>query len=294
MPIIVHELSHEYGADTKLNMLALDDINLVIPDGQFVGLIGHTGSGKTTLIQQLDALLEPKSGTVYLDGEDIFEKDYDRRKLRGTMGLVFQYPEHQLFETTVFADVCFGPKNLGLDKKEVELRAYEALKLVGLEDEVFYQSPFDLSGGQKRRVAIAGVLAMEPKVLILDEPTAGLDPKGRDEILDCISELHRKKGMTVILVSHSMEDVAKYVEHIIVMNRGKVFLDGSPKEVFAHYKELEEIGLAAPEVTYIMNELAANGLPVNTEATTLEEAKDEILRVLKIDQLNEKVKETNA
>ncbi len=281
MPIIVHELSHEYGADTKLNMLALDDINLAIPDGQFVGLIGHTGSGKTTLIQHLDALLEPKSGTVYLDGEDIFEKDYDRRKLRGAMGLVFQYPEHQLFETTVFADVCFGPKNLGLDKKEVELRAYEALKLVGLEDEVFYQSPFDLSGGQKRRVAIAGVLAMEPKVLILDEPTAGLDPKGRDEILDCISELHRKKGMTVILVSHSMEDVAKYVERIIVMNRGKVFLDGSPKEVFAHYKELEEIGLAAPEVTYIMNELAANGLPVNTEATTLEEAKDEILRVLK-------------
>lgn len=282
MPIIVHHLSHEYGADTKLNTLALDDINLVIPDGQFVGLIGHTGSGKTTLIQHLDALLEPKSGTVYLDGEDIFEKDYDRRKLRGSMGLVFQYPEHQLFETTVFADVCFGPKNLGLDKKEAELRAYDALKLVGLEDEVFYQSPFDLSGGQKRRVAIAGVLAMQPKVLILDEPTAGLDPKGRDEILDCISKLHRQKEMTVILVSHSMEDVAKYVERIIVMNRGKVFLDGSPKGVFAHYKELEEIGLAAPEVTYIMNELASKGLPVNTEATTLEEAKEEILRALNI------------
>ncbi|MBE5887066.1 MAG: energy-coupling factor transporter ATPase [Lachnospiraceae bacterium] len=280
MPIIVHHLSHEYGADTKLNTLALDDINLVIPDGQFVGLIGHTGSGKTTLIQHLDALLEPKSGTVYLDGEDIFEKDYDRRKLRGSMGLVFQYPEHQLFETTVFADVCFGPKNLGLDKKEAELRAYDALKLVGLEDDVFYQSPFELSGGQKRRVAIAGVLAMQPKVLILDEPTAGLDPKGRDEILDCISELHRKKDMTVILVSHSMEDVAKYVERIIVMNKGKVFLDGSPKEVFAHYKELEEIGLAAPEVTYIMNELAGRGLPVDTGVTTLEEAKEEILRVL--------------
>lgn len=282
MPIIVHHLTHEYGADTKLNTLALDDINLVIPDGQFVGLIGHTGSGKTTLIQHLDALLEPKSGTVYLDGEDIFEKDYDRRKLRGSMGLVFQYPEHQLFETTVFADVCFGPKNLGLEKKEVELRAYDALKLVGLEDEVFYQSPFDLSGGQKRRVAIAGVLAMQPKVLILDEPTAGLDPKGRDEILDCISELHRKKDMTVILVSHSMEDVAKYVERIIVMNKGKVFLDGSPKEVFAHYIELEEIGLAAPEVTYIMNELAAKGIPVNTGVTTLEEAREEILRVMKL------------
>ncbi len=282
MPIIVHHLSHEYGTDTKLNTLALDDINLVIPDGQFVGLIGHTGSGKTTLIQHLDALLEPKSGTVYLDGEDIFEKDYDRQKLRGAMGLVFQYPEHQLFETTVFADVCFGPKNLGLDKKEVELRAYDALKLVGLEDEVFYQSPFDLSGGQKRRVAIAGVLAMQPKVLILDEPTAGLDPKGRDEILDCINLLHHKKDMTVILVSHSMEDVAKYVDRIIVMNKGKVFLDGSPKDVFAHYKELEEIGLAAPEVTYIMNELAAKGLPVRTEVTTLEEAKEEIIRVLKL------------
>lgn len=282
MPIIVHHLSHEYGADTKLNTLALNDINLVIPDGQFVGLIGHTGSGKTTLIQHLDALLEPKSGTVYLDGEDIFEKDYDRQKLRGAMGLVFQYPEHQLFETTVFADVCFGPKNLGLDKKEVELRAYDALKLVGLEDEVFYQSPFDLSGGQKRRVAIAGVLAMQPKVLILDEPTAGLDPKGRDEILDCINILHHKKDMTVILVSHSMEDVAKYVDRIIVMNKGKVFLDGSPKDVFAHYKELEEIGLAAPEVTYIMNELAAKGLSVSTEATTLEEAKAEIIRVLKM------------
>ena len=282
MPIIVHELVHEYGTDTKLNTVALDHINLQIPDGQFIGLIGHTGSGKTTLIQHLDALLEPKSGTVYLDGEDIFDKDYDRRKLRSSMGLVFQYPEHQLFETTVFADVCFGPKNLGLDKKEAELRAYEALKLVGIEDELFYQSPFDLSGGQKRRVAIAGVLAMDPKVLILDEPTAGLDPKGRDEILDCISELHRKKNMTVILVSHSMEDVAKYVERIIVMNHGKVFLDGTPKEVFVHYKELEEIGLAAPQVTYIMNELAAKGIPVDASATTLEEAKEEILKAMKL------------
>ncbi len=280
MPIIVHHLAHEYGADTKLNILALDDINLVIPDGQFVGLIGHTGSGKTTLIQHMAALLNPKSGTVYLDGEDIFEKDYDRKKLRSSMGLVFQYPEHQLFESTVFADVCFGPKNLGVDKKETELRAYDALKLVGIADEYFYQSPFDLSGGQKRRVAIAGVLAMQPKILILDEPTAGLDPKGRDEILECIKSLHEKKSMTVILVSHSMEDVAKYVERIIVMNKGRVFLDDVPKEVFSHYKELEEIGLAAPQVTYIMHELAAKGLPVNTEATTLEEAKNEIIKAL--------------
>lgn len=282
MPIIVNHLVHEYGTDTKLNIVALDDINLVIPDGQFVGLIGHTGSGKTTLVQHIAALLEPKSGTVYLDGEDIFEKGYDRKKLRSSVGLVFQYPEHQLFEATVFADVCFGPKNLGLEKKETELRAYEALKLVGLPDEVFYQSPFDLSGGQKRRAAIAGVLAMEPKVLILDEPTAGLDPKGRDEILDCICDLHHKRNMTVILVSHSMEDVAKYVERIIVMNHGTVFLDGEPRDVFAHYKELEEIGLAAPEVTYIMNALADRGLPVDTGVTTLEEAKTELIKILKL------------
>ena len=195
------------------------------------------------------------------------------------MGLVFQYPEHQLFEIDVFSDVCFGPKNLGLSRKEVELRAYEALKQVGLEDEFFYQSPFDLSGGQKRRVAIAGVLAMKPDILILDEPTAGLDPKGRDEILDRIAMLHKTMGITVILVSHSMEDVAKYVERIIVMNKGRVLYDDMPKEVFRHYKELEQIGLAAPQVTYIMQALKARGLPVNTEVTTIPEARDEILRI---------------
>ncbi len=195
------------------------------------------------------------------------------------MGLVFQYPEHQLFEIDVFSDVCFGPKNLGLSRKEVELRAYEALKQVGLEDEFFYQSPFDLSGGQKRRVAIAGVLAMKPDILILDEPTAGLDPKGRDEILDRIAMLHKTMGITVILVSHSMEDVAKYVERIIVMNKGRVLYDDMPKEVFKHYKELEQIGLAAPQVTYIMQALKARGLPVNTEVTTIPEARDEILRI---------------
>ena len=195
--------------------------------------------------------------------------------------MVFQYPEHQLFETDCFKDVCFGPKNLGLSQKEVELRAYEALKQVGFDDEYFYQSPFDLSGGQKRRVAIAGVLAMKPDVLILDEPTAGLDPKGRDDILSLISKLHKEMGITIILVSHSMEDVADYVDRIIVMNKGRVFLDDEPKNVFAHYKELEEIGLAAPQVTYVMQELATAGLNVDTNATTITEAKNEILKALK-------------
>mgnify|MGYP003209500486 CR=1 FL=1 len=251
MPIIVDHLNCIYEQGTNMEVAALKDINLVIPDGQFIGLIGHTGSGKSTLVQHLNGLIEATSGTVYFNGEDIYDKDYDRKKLRSKVGLVFQYPEHQLFETDVFKDVCFGPKNLGLDRKETELRAYKALKMVGLPDEYFYQSPFDLSGGQKRRVAIAGVLAMEPDVLILDEPTAGLDPKGRDEILELIKGL-QETGMTIILVSHSMEDVANYVDRIIVMNKGSVMLDGVPKDVFAHYKELEEVGLAAPAVTYIM------------------------------------------
>lgn len=279
MPIIVDHLVHEYGADTLLKVKGLDDVNLVVPDGQFIGLIGHTGSGKTTLVQHLAALLRPSGGTVYLDGEDIFDKSYDKRKLRSSLGVVFQYPEHQLFEASVFEDVCFGPKNLGLDSKEVELRAYEALKMVGLRDEYFYRSPFDLSGGQKRRVAIAGVLAMKPKILILDEPTAGLDPKGRDEILDCVKALHEKNKMTVILVSHSMEDVAQYVERIIVMEKGRVFLDGSVKEVFSHVKELEEIGLGAPAVTYIANLLKEKGLPVDTNVTTIEEATEKIVQL---------------
>ena len=196
--------------------------------------------------------------------------------LRSKVGLVFQYPEHQLFETDVFSDVCFGPKNLGLTQKEVQLRAYEALKLVGMEDEYFYQSPFDLSGGQKRRVAIAGVLAMKPEVLILDEPTAGLDPKGRDEILDQIAKLQKETGITVILVSHSMDDVAKYVDRIIVMNKGSVMYDDEPREVFRHYMELEQIGLAAPQVTYIMKDLQEKGIPVSDDVTTIDEAKEEI------------------
>lgn len=281
MSIILDHVNHIYEAGTAMEFAALKDINLVIPDGQFIGLIGHTGSGKSTLVQHLNGLLAPTSGNIYYNGADIHDSDYNKKDLRSKVGLVFQYPEHQLFEIDVFTDVCFGPKNLGLDKKETELRAYAALKQVGLEDEYFYQSPFDLSGGQKRRVAIAGVLAMKPEVLILDEPTAGLDPKGRDEILDQIAKLREETGMTVILVSHSMEDVAKYVDRIIVMNRGEVMFDNEPKEVFRHYKELEQVGLAAPQVTYIMQSLRSNGLNVDTDITTIEEAKTEILRALK-------------
>jgi energy-coupling factor transport system ATP-binding protein len=222
--------------------------------------------------------MKPTSGNIFFNGKDIHDEDYDRKALRAKVGLVFQYPEHQLFEADVFSDVCFGPKNLGLSQKETELRAYEALKQVGLEDAYFYQSPFDLSGGQKRRVAIAGVLAMKPEVLILDEPTAGLDPRGRDEILGLISRLHSDTGMTVVLVSHSMEDVANYVDRIIVMNKGHVAFDDVPRNVFRHYRELEQIGLAAPQVTYVMQELKAAGMDVSVDATTVEEARDEILK----------------
>ncbi len=281
MSIILDHVSHIYEEGMAMEHAALKDINLVIPDGQFIGLIGHTGSGKSTLVQHLNGLLAPTSGSVYFNGADIHEKDFDKKELRSKVGLVFQYPEHQLFEIDVFSDVCFGPKNLGLDKKEVELRAYAALKQVGIEDEYFYQSPFDLSGGQKRRVAIAGVLAMKPEVLILDEPTAGLDPKGRDEILDQIAKLRKETGITVILVSHSMEDVAKYVDRIIVMNRGQIMFDDAPKAVFGHYKELEAVGLAAPQVTYIMQALKEKGLDVDTDITTIEEARIAILKALR-------------
>lgn len=279
MTLIADHVNYIYGSGTNTEIKALDDINLVIPDGQFIGLIGHTGSGKSTLVQHLNGLIKATSGTIYYNGKDIYDEDFNMKELRSKVGIVFQYPEHQLFEIDVFTDVCFGPKNLGLDKKEVELRAYTALKQVGLEDEYFYQSPFDLSGGQKRRVAIAGVLAMKPEILILDEPTAGLDPKGRDEILDQVKKLQEEAGITVVLVSHSMEDVAKYVERIVVMNQGSIMFDDTPKKVFGHYKELEEVGLAAPQVTYIMNKLAEKGLPVQTDATTLQEAVTEILRV---------------
>ncbi len=280
MSIILDHVSYVYGEGTPLAVRALDDVCLQIPDGQFIGIIGHTGSGKSTLVQHLNGLIKATSGCIYYNGEDICEKDFDRKKLRSKVGLVFQYPEHQLFEIDVFSDVCFGPKNLGLEKKEVELRAYDALRKVGMPDELFYQSPFELSGGQKRRAAIAGVLAMKPEVLILDEPTAGLDPKGRDEILGQISRLRKETGMTVILVSHSMEDVAEYVDRLIVMNKGRVMYDDVPKEVFRHWRELEDVGLAAPQVTYILHELRERGLEVDVDATTIEEAASSIVNVL--------------
>ncbi len=260
-----------------MEQMALDDVNIKIEDGEFIGLIGHTGSGKSTLVQHLNGLLKPSAGSVYYNGADIFDEDYDLRALRGKVGLVFQYPEHQLFESDVFTDVCFGPKNLGLSQKETQLRAYEALKMVGIEDEYFYQSPFDLSGGQKRRVAIAGVLAMKPEVLILDEPTAGLDPKGRDELLNKLTTIRRETGVTIILVSHSMEDVARFTDRLIVMDKGRVKYDDTPMNVFRHYGELKEIGLGVPEITETMYALKKAGFDVSTDVITVEDAVKEIV-----------------
>ncbi len=280
MSIRLENVNYIYSPDSAFRKQALKDIHLEIRDGEFIGLIGHTGSGKSTLIQHLNGLMKATSGHIYYNEQDIYESSFNLRGLRALVGLVFQYPEHQLFEVTVFKDICFGPKNLGLPQEECEKRAREALNLVGLKEKHWQKSPFELSGGQKRRVAIAGVLAMKPEVLILDEPTAGLDPKGRNDILDQIARLHKEGNMTVILVSHSMEDVARYVDRLIVMNRGSVFMDGTPSEVFKHYVELERIGLAAPQVTYVMHQLAQKGFSVNENATTVEEAKNEILAAL--------------
>ena len=281
MSIEIKNVNYLYSQGTSYEMHALKNVNLEIPDGQFVGLIGHTGSGKSTLTQHLNGLVKATSGHIYYNGEDSYDEKFSMKKLRSKVGLVFQYPEHQLFETEVLADVCFGPKNLGFTKEEAEEKAKAALRMVGMGEEYDKSSPFELSGGQKRRVAIAGVLAMDPEVLILDEPTAGLDPRGRDEVLDQVSALQRSRGITVILVSHSMEDVAKYVDRLIVMNQGEVRFDGRPVEVFHHYKELEEIGLAAPQTTYLMQELKKQGADVNTDATTVEEAADAIEAWLK-------------
>ena len=281
MSIEIKNVNYLYSQGTSYEMHALKNVNLEIPDGQFVGLIGHTGSGKSTLTQHLNGLVKATSGHIYYNGEDIYDEKFSMKKLRSKVGLVFQYPEHQLFETEVLADVCFGPKNLGFTKEEAEEKAKAALRMVGMGEEYDKSSPFELSGGQKRRVAIAGVLAMDPEVLILDEPTAGLDPRGRDEVLDQVSALQRSRGITVILVSHSMEDVAEYVDRIIVMNHGAVMFDALPKQVFAHYKELEAVGLAAPQVTYLVHELAERGLPVDTQATTAKEAAQTILSALR-------------
>jgi energy-coupling factor transport system ATP-binding protein len=281
MAIKVEHLNHIYGQDTIFEQYALKDVSLTIGDGEFVGLIGHTGSGKSTLTQHLNGLLKASSGDILYNGTSIYSEGYSLKELRSHVGLVFQYPEHQLFEVDVFSDVCFGPKNLGLEEEEIERRAREALQLTGLDESFYKQSPFELSGGQKRRVAIAGVLAMQPEVLILDEPTAGLDPRGREEILGLVARLHEEQGMTVILVSHSMEDVARYVSRLIVMNHGEKALDGTPKEVFRHYKELEAMGLAAPQITYVVQALRERGIPIDQDITTVAEARDAILAMWK-------------
>ena len=281
MAIEIKHLNHIYGKDTIFQQYALKDVNLTIEDGEFIGLIGHTGSGKSTLTQHLNGLLKASDGDILYNGESIYAEGYSMKTLRSKVGLVFQYPEHQLFEVDVFSDVCFGPKNLGLAKDEIEARATEALTMVGLDESFYKQSPFELSGGQKRRVAIAGVLAMKPEVLILDEPTAGLDPKGRDDILGLIGKLHKEQTITIILVSHSMEDVAKYVSRLVVMNQGEKVFDGTPKEVFRHYKELESMGLAAPQITYVVQALRERGIMVSEDVTTVEEARDEILKMWK-------------
>lgn len=278
MAIIIHELEHRYEDGSAGEKVALHDVNIKIEQGEMIGLIGHTGSGKSTLIQHLNGLLKPTSGAVFYDGKDINDSDFSKKKLRSKVGLVFQYPEYQLFESTVIDDVKFGPKNIGMDSLKIDMNSFQALKQAGIGEDLLDVSPLELSGGQKRRVAIAGVLAMEPEVLILDEPTAGLDPSGRDEILDLVAKLHKERNLTVILVSHSMEDVARYVERLIVMNHGTVAFDATPGEVFSHYKELEKIGLMAPQVTYVMEGLARRGVTLPHNAITVQEAVDSILQ----------------
>jgi energy-coupling factor transport system ATP-binding protein len=282
MIIKIENLTYIYNLGNPFEKKALDNINLEINEGDFIGLIGHTGSGKSTLIQHLNGLMKPTSGKIIVDGVDITSKDANLRSVRQKVGLVFQYPEHQLFEETVWKDIAFGPINLGLKDEELDRRVRSAMELVGLDFEnIKDRSPFELSGGQKRRVAIAGVLAMKPKVLILDEPTAGLDPRGRDEILDEIHELHRKKGITIILVSHSMEDVAKLVNRIIVMHKGHIAMEGTPREVFKRVDELESIGLGIPQISYFMREYKMKGHPVRDDVLTVEEAKNELLKYLR-------------
>ncbi len=281
MLLELNDVSYTYGKDTVYEVKALEHINLQIDRGEFIGVIGHTGSGKSTLIQHLNGLIRPTEGQILFEGQDIWGSGYDLRALRTHVGLVFQYPENQLFETDVFTDVMFGPKNQGLSRAECEERAKTALRQVGFPEELYRVSPFELSGGQKRRVAMAGVLAMNPEVLILDEPTAGLDPAGRDEILGQIKTLHDERGITIILVSHSMEDVAVYADRLLVVDGGKIVFDDAPRKVFSHVSELEEMGLAVPQVTYIMKELSEMGLPVDREAITVAEGRDSILKVLK-------------
>ncbi|MBB6631788.1 energy-coupling factor transporter ATPase [Clostridium algidicarnis] len=281
MSIKIENLTHVYMKNTPFEKKALDDINLEINDGEFVALIGHTGSGKSTLIQHLNGLLKPTSGKIIIDGQDILKRGVKLSDVRKKVGLVFQYPEYQLFEETIEKDIAFGPKNLGLKDEEILKRVKKAMEMVGIDYEEYKdKSPFDLSGGQKRRVAIAGVVAMEPKTLILDEPTAGLDPKGRDDILSQIKTLHKDYNMTIILVSHSMEDVAKVADRIIVMNKATCILDGKPKEIFQNIDRLEEVGLAAPQITYLVRELRAKGFEIEKDIFTVDQAKRAVLKYL--------------
>ena len=290
MSIEIKNLEHTYNENTPFSHAALKGINLSIPEGKVTAIIGQTGSGKSTLVQHLNGLLIPTAGTLDICGFHIqpLLKIKDVKQLRKEVGLVFQFPEYQLFEETIGKDIAFGPKNFGTSEEDASQLVKKVLPVVGLDESYLERSPFDLSGGQKRRVAIAGVLAMNPDFLVLDEPTAGLDPKGRDEILDQLVLLHKTRGISVVLVSHSMEDIAKYVERIIVMNHGHVAFDDTPKKVFAHYKELEKIGLAAPQMTYIMHALKEHGMDVDVTATTIEEARDTILAALESQKKNGK------
>lgn len=282
MGIKIENLTHIYMPKSPFEKKALDDVSIELKDGEFVALIGHTGSGKSTLIQHMNGLLKPSSGKIIIDGKDILQKGVKLSEVRKKVGLVFQYPEYQLFEETIEKDIQFGPRNLGLSEEEISNRVKRAMKIVGLDYEEYKdKSPFELSGGQKRRVAIAGVVAMEPKVLILDEPTAGLDPKGRDEILYQIKELHKEYNMTIILVSHSMEDVAKVADRVLVMNKGKCILDGTPSEIFKEIETLEEVGLAAPQVTYLVRSLREKGFDIPEDIFTIKQAKEAILMALK-------------
>ncbi|QZY54595.1 energy-coupling factor transporter ATPase [Crassaminicella profunda] len=281
MSIVIENLTHIYNQNSPFEATALNDVSLTVEKGEFIGLIGHTGSGKSTLIQHLNGLLKPTAGKIIINGFDITKKDVSLKEIRKKVGLVFQYPEHQLFEETIYKDVAFGPTNLGLDEKEIENRVKEAIELVGLSyEEIKDRSPFELSGGQKRRVAIAGVIAMKPEVLILDEPTAGLDPRARDEILNQIKSLHEKYKMTIILVSHSMEDIARLVDRIIVMHKGNVVLTGKPREVFKSAEFLKSVGLGVPQITYLMKKLKSMGMSVKEEIFTVEDAKNEILKIM--------------
>ncbi len=277
MSIKIENASYVYNKGMSIETLALDNINLKIEKGEFVGIIGHTGSGKSTLIQLFNGLEFPTKGNVYYNEKNIQDSDFDLQTLRKSVGLVFQYPEHQLFEETVLRDVCFGPLNLGMNMEDAKERAKEALKFVGANEDIYYKSPFELSGGQKRRVAIAGILAMKPDILVLDEPTAGLDPKGRDMLLDLLANLNREHGYGIVLVSHSMDDIAKYADRIIVMDNAKIAFDDSPAKVFKNYKELEKMGLAAPQMTYVLKKLKESGLRLDTSAMTVEGARNAIL-----------------